>query len=434
MRKTDLIEEFKKRYSLSDTQWNTFLNEYENNELSIRDLAEKYKLNYNSLRYLFYTLGFVNSSKGKRIESVLELQKDLAKESGAEYNLVEELEKEIDSIVGKNRALVKSLNHSRDENNHLRKLVRKEDRVESFEEKILEDFSQKLSSLEIKKFEFTYKALPEPILERGTILLLGDAHFGDESKEEVCGNNFNYNIATQRLNYVLDTLLNYPNQSEILTVFELLDITKGLIHFGEYLSEGGITGTMLKVVEVYADVYEKLSPAYKKIEVFVTNSNHDRTTQKPTYRDKWDNFGVMLMKMVEMVLKAKNITNVEFNYTKKEYHLVNINGSNLLGFHGDTVRRYNPSNKSERTNLQSICYGLFKDNYNIAVSGHIHQSAMVSNEFGGYNIVNGSLGGNSEYGITNGYSSIEPCQTIMFINDKGKVQDLHFINLSHIQN
>ena len=433
MKKTNLITEFMKKNNMVDKTWNSFLVEYESNESTVKELSEKYNLNYNSLRYLFYSLGFVNNSKAKRMESVLELQKDLAREAGAEYNIVEELEKELDLVVNKNRALVRTVNITRDENNHLRKIARREDRVDTFEEKILEEFSQKLTSLEINKFEFNYKALPEPILEKGTVLLLGDAHFGDESKDEICGNNFNHNIATQRLNCVIDTLLNYPNQSEILTVFELLDMTKGLIHFSEYLSEEGITGTMLKVVEVYADVYEKLSPAYKKVEVFVTNSNHDRTTQKPTYRDKWDNFGIMLMKMVEMVLKAKKINNIEFNYTKNEYHLLEINGSNILGFHGDSVRRYSPSSKSERTNLQSICYGIFKDNYNIAVSGHTHQSAMVSNEFGGYNIVNGSLGGNSEYGITNGYSSIEPCQTIMFINDKGKVQDLHFINLSHIQ-
>ena len=190
---------------------------------------------------------------------------------------------------------------------------------------------------------------------------------------------------------------------------------------------------MLKIVQVYSDLYERISPLYKSIEVYVTNSNHDRTTQKPTSYMKWDNYGIMMMKMVDMLLKAKGVNNVNFNFTKNEYHLVEINGSNIMALHGDSIRSYKAYSKVERNHLQSICLGLFNKPYHIAVSGHTHQSMQVSNEFGGYNIVNGSLNGNSEYGITNGFSSIEPCQTIFFIDDKGKVKDLHFVNLSHIQ-
>ena len=434
MRKSDLIVEFQKRFDLPDIKWHKFLSEVESG-VPLKDICEKFTINYNATRYLFYSLSMDISSKAKRKSSILELHKELAKEQGQGYDLIEALEKELETVVDKNRKLNKAINNVRDENNNLRAMSRKVDRAESFTERLLEEFSAKISGLELKKLDITYKEFPtKPTQKYGTVVLLGDEHFGEISEQEVCGNIYNHNIATKRLNYVVDTLAQYQNQSEILTVFELLDVSKGQIHFGEYLSEAGLTGTMLKIVQVYADLYERVSPLYKGIEVYVTNSNHDRTTQKPTSYMKWDNYGIMMMKMVDMLLKAKGVNNVNFNFTKNEYHLVEINGSNIMALHGDSVRSYKAYSKVERNHLQSICLGMFNKPYHIAVSGHTHQSMQVSNEYGGYNIVNGSLNGNSEYGIANGFSSIEPCQTIFFIDGKGKVKDLHFVNLSHIQN
>ena len=433
MRKSDLIIEFQKRFALPDSKWNKFLLAVEDG-VPLKDICEKFQTNYNATRYLFYSLSMDLSSKAKRKQSVLELHKDIAKEMGEGYDIIQELETELTSVIDKNRKLNKSLTVTRDENNNLRRMARIEDRAKNLEESILEEFSNKIAGIELKKLDITYKEFPtKPTQKYGTVVLLGDSHWGEISEQEICGNNFNHNIATKRLNYVIDTLAQYQNQSEILTVFELLDISKGAIHNSEYHSENGLTGTMLKIVQVYADLYERVSPLYKSIEVYVTNSNHDRTTQKPTSYMKWDNYGIMMMKMVDILLKAKGVKNVNFNFTKNEYHLVEINGSNIIALHGDSVRSYKAYSKVERNHLQSICLGLFNKPYNIAVSGHTHQSMQVSNEYGGYNIVNGSLNGNSEYGSTNGFSSIEPCQTIFFIDDKGKVKDLHFVNLSHIQ-
>ena len=434
--KKELIKEFCDRFNLSEQQWNTFLKEYEDN-IPLRELSEKYKVNYNALRYLFYSLGFVNNSKASRIESVLSLQKELARENGQDYVITDEMEKELETVLNKNRQLVRSLTHARDENNSLRKMMRISDRKSNVEEKMLEEFEKALSEITFDKKVFLVSPQLEvktPKPKRGTVLVFGDEHLGQEDTIESCGNNYNHQIARKRLNYVIDTLLyKYPKQSEILTVFELLDINKGILHNSEFFSEKGITGTMLETVDIFSDVYERLSPYYNNIEVYVTNSNHDRTTQNVSTYMKWDNFGIMLYKMVEKVLKAKGIDNITFTYTKNEYHLVELNKANILVTHGDAFRKYNPTSKSDRANLQSICLGLFDKPYTHAVQGHTHQSLAVSNEYGGYNIVNGSLNGDSEYGVVSGYTSIEPCQTIFFVNDLGKIEDLHFVNLSHIQ-
>jgi hypothetical protein len=90
MKKSDLILEFQKRFQLSDIKWHKFLSEVESG-VPLKDICEKFQTNYNATRYLFYSLALDISSKAKRKNSVLELHKELARENGMGYDLIEEL-------------------------------------------------------------------------------------------------------------------------------------------------------------------------------------------------------------------------------------------------------------------------------------------------------------------------------------------------------
>jgi len=430
--KTKLIEEFKKRFNLNEEDWLGFLQEYQAKDSPLRTLCESYSIDYNAFRYIAYQLNFDNSTKSSRTESVLNLNKELSIEKGEDYSIEFELEKEVKGLIKKNRQLIRSVTNTRDENNQLRKMLRKEDRKLDFEDKIIEALESQIHSLSLTQYNINYEALVPPTQEYGNVLLMSDEHFGTTTETEVTGNTYNHNVAKKRMLYIVDKVLNSPIRSENLVIFELLDILKGIIHNSEYLSEEGVTGSMLKVVEVYTEVLDRLSPAYKHIDIFVTSSNHDRTTQKPTSVMKWDNFGIMLMKMLEMVIKAKGIKNITFHFTKKEYHLVNINGAEVLATHGDAIRGYQAHSKAQRNHVQSICLGLFKKPYKHMVSGHLHQSMAISNEYGGFNIVNGTLVGTEEYGTTNGFASIEAIQTFFNIDNDGDIDNINFINVTKI--
>jgi len=430
--KTKIIEEFKKRFELTSEDWNSFLQEYQEKDKPLRALCEDYEIDYNSFRYLAYQLNFDNSTKASRIESVLTLNKELLIEQGKDYDIEYELEKEVKSLVKKNRQLTRSITNTRDENNQLRKMLREEDRNLEFEDRIIEALESQIHSLPLTQLNINYEALVPPTQEYGNVLLLGDSHWGDTAEIEVTGNVYNHEVARNRMFYIVDKVLNSPIRSEKLVIFELLDVLKGIIHNSEYLSEEGITGSMLKVVEVYTEVLDRLSPAYKHIDLYVTNSNHDRTTQKPTSVMKWDNFGIMLMKMLEIVVKAKGINNITFHYTKCEHHLVNINGAEVFATHGDSIRSYQAYSKAQRNHAQSLCLGLFKKPYKHMISGHLHQSMAICNEYGGYNIVNGTLVGNTEYGITNGFANVEAVQTFFNINTEGDIDNINFINVSKV--
>jgi hypothetical protein len=105
---------------------------------------------------------------------------------------------------------------------------------------------------------------------------------------------------------------------------------------------------------------------------------------------KWDNFSIMAFKFLEKILFAKGINNVKFNYTTNEYHFINMNNCKILACHSDTLRSYSPTSQSERSKIQSICIGLFNQYYNHCITGHIHKANACMNEYGGYNISNGT--------------------------------------------
>ncbi len=426
------IEEFKSKYPQFELE--QFIEAYLEGD-SREVLSNRFNVGEMPLRMLAKSLG-LDWVKSKRHTSILEFRYNLGLEDNIlDVNLVKELEAENRNLVKENTKLYQSLTLVRDSNNVLRKHSRQEARESNLVEHMLDSFEKHLNSLEVinKPFIMNKYNYDTAILKDGLVLVLGDAHVGDTAKKEECGNNYNFEVIGRRLDYMFEKTINNPLQSRNLLVVELLDILRGLLHNSEYLSEGGITGAMLKVVELYSEIYVKLASYYENIDVVVTNSNHDRTTQWVTSHMKWDNFGIMLYKMIEMLLKAKGIDNVNFKYTMQEHHLININTADVFVTHADAIRSYKAYSQAERAKVQAICLGMFGKPYKHMICGHLHQSIAASNEYGGYNIVNGTLMGNSSYGVSNGFATIQPVQTIMFIDFKGDIEQLSFINLGHIQ-
>ena len=427
----DTIEKFKEKHS--GFNFEEFIQSYLDGE-SRSELCSRYNVSEMPLRGFLARLG-LEFPKSRRYSSYEELKYRLGIEGNInEVKLVKELEQDVDRLSNKNRKLYGALTLARDENSALRRESRKEVRNEDVVDTILSKFEQQILSMEkVIVPLLPFNIVSEEIPKEGLVLVLGDAHWGSSETKEECGSNYNFDVAERRLNYMVEKTLTNPLQSQDLKVIELLDITKGILHQSEYLSEGGITGAMLKIVEVYSEVYAKLSSKYNNIDVIVTNSNHDRTTQWVSSHMKWDNFGIMIYKMIEMLLKAKGVNNITFKYTMKEHHLININSANIFVTHADAIRSYKAHSQAERAKVQAICLGMFGTHYKHMICGHQHQSIAASNEYGGYNIVNGTLVGNSTYGVSNGFASLQPVQTILFIDDKGDIEQLSFINLSHIQ-
>lgn len=400
------------------------------------ELCSRYNVSEMPLRGFLARLG-LEFPKSRRYNSFKDFKYRISLENNiTDVNALVEVEKDVKLLAEDNRKLRKALVLARDSNNALRKEVRVEVRNEDVVEHLLEAFKQKIQEM---KF-----ITPEPIIipqdyfirkiqRKGLCAIISDVHAGDEVISEVTPyNNYNYEVMEKRMLKVANEIILFGKQSNELTMFHLLDDLKGLLHGGLYTSLDGVTTSMLKIVETYVKVYDVLIPYYDSINIYVTNSNHDRKTDKPTSTDKWDNFGIMLAKFLEMVLRAKGHNNVNFHYTKHDYHLVKINEANIFAFHGDSIRTFKPYNPTEISKAQDICLGMFKETFKHTINGHFHIGNVCANQYGGVSISNGTLVGNTEYGTSNGFRSIIPSQTIFFVNKEGNIEDTKLINLASI--
>ena len=428
----DTITNFSEKHS--GFNFEEFIQSYLDGESRL-ELCAKYNVSEMPLRGFLARIG-LEFPKSRRYSSWEQFKYRLGLESNInEVKLVKELEKDVDRLSSKNRKLYQSLVLSRDENTALRRESRREARSEDVVEHLIEAFKQKIESMEFPtlKLEIPRDYIGEQIQRKGLCAIFSDIHGGDEVISEVTPyNNYNYEIMEKRMLKVANEILLFDKQSNDLTMFHLLDDLKGLLHGGLYTSLDGVTTSMLKVVEAYVKVYNVLTPYYDNIDIYVTNSNHDRKTDKPTSVDKWDNFGIMLAKFLEMILKAKGHSNINFHYTKHDYHLVTINGANIFAFHGDSLRNFKPYSPTEVSKAQDICLGMFNKTFKHSINGHFHIGNVCANQYGGVSISNGTLVGNTEYGTSNGFRSIIPSQTIFFVNSEGNIEDTKLINLASI--
>lgn len=425
----NIIDEFKSKHNFN---FEVFIDDYLNG-MSRESLCKKHLVSEMPLRMFLQSLG-LSFPKSKRHSSFEGFKYRYGLEDNiSDVKLVKELEKDVEILSEKNRKLYHSLTLIRDENTALRKESRQEVRQENLYDSLIEAFKHKIDSMSFPPISLEQNLVDYEAPEQGLCGIFSDIHSGDCVESEVTPfNNYNYEIMEKRMLKVAEEIIWYPHQSKTLTMFHLLDDIKGLLHMGLYTSLDGVTTSMLKIVESYVKVYELLVQHYSGINIYVTNSNHDRKTDKPTSTDKWDNFGIMLAKFLEMILKAKGCNNINFYYTKHDYQLININGANILAFHGDSIRSFKPYSASEISKAQDICLGMFNTTFKHSVNGHFHIGNVCANQYGGVSISNGTLVGNTEYGTSNGFRSIIPSQTIFFVNEEGNIEDTKLINLSSI--
>ena len=424
------IKDFVEKYPHFDM--NKFLVHFENGYTTAQ-LVEEHNVTELPLRKFAYSLG-LEFSRLKRKCSVDEFKYRLSLEEGSDFKIITELELENSKLADKNRKLYQSLTLARDEATNLRRWAREEVRKEHLVDHLLSTFEKHLSSMDIQPVQIDkYDKENYKLPLQGLCVILSDEHIGNVVEEEkVPWNNYSYDIARKRLERVLTRVINYPKQSQELTIFNLLDTIQGMIHGAVPYSEDGLIGQIIAAVDIYVGLYEGIASQYSKINIVTVNDNHSRLSEKPSTQNKWDNLSIMLFKMVERILQAKGLNHFEFSFTKHDYQLVNINGANIFALHGDTIRSYRPESASEVAKAQDVCMGIFKEPFRHIISGHRHHHLVCDNQYGGVSIQNASLNGNTEYGMTSGYRPIQPSQTFFFVEEDGRIDSIEKVSVGDI--
>lgn len=366
--------------------------------------------------------------KNKRDICVKEHYAMLNEESLDEYT--EELEDENQMLFEKNQKLESTLIKTRLELNAKRKIQRDSVKAEVLEAKLLKSFEDSLRKPTMAKPSFNYSHNGFTESNDGLCIVLSDQHIGEIVGKDVVQNEYNYKVALKRLDLFLESVLTFPKQSKKINVMQCGDMLKGLIHGGMFTTEGSFIESISVAVDYNVYLYQILAEVYEEVNIYSITGNHDRVTEEPSNSNKSLDFTRLVDKMVAKQLNAFGVTNVNLFVTDTPYQLININTANVILFHGDTVRKYNPADANQRSLLQDLCIGTFKETYKHAVSGHTHSFSACHNQYGGMSIVNGTLVGSNAFGVSNGMRDIVPSQTIFYIDTDGELELIKAVKLS----
>ena len=337
-----------------------------------------------------------------------------------EDDLIIKLTQDLDYANKKLLSLNKSVIKYRDENNLLRRqerlLVREQNLIEKITTKILNNLGTiELKPIEINKDNYVPKGM--------NLIVLSDLHIGAKvDKEEVGDTNvYNYNIAIERINKVINSCVNLSKQSDNLTIAILGDIFDGAIHNNYLIADMPVTKAIAQFSKYMIFTLKALSKAYKNIKVEIISGNHDRLTDEPTIIHKNFDFAHLFYEIVKQGVNQVN--NLQVNYGFKGYHLIDLpNNKKCFAFHGDMNRSYSPCKESEVLKLMALCKQVYNVEPSLLLSGHIHRYMKTLLPNGGYAITLGSLLGTNQYSYTNGWLAAIPSQIVLFYNEFGELE------------
>lgn len=414
------------------------INQYERLE-SVFNIGKAIGRNHYEVQKVLLALQ-LRRKKKHRLDDVCTLRLQLSTTEDtkdlATHKVIKDMSDEINYLHNKLDSVEVAFQKSNFELKRLRKNAKDISTIETLESDVLEAFSDWVNNTHnvVQEKVFIPIKVQQPIPIDGLIAVYGDTHYGEVvSNKEVPSNEYCYTIAKARLEKFLDAILLYPTQSANIVLVDLKDTIKGVIHGGIYTSEGSFINSIMKAVELNVQLYSTLGSVYDKVTVVSTGSNHERTQDIIIADKKYLDYGRLIDNFVNLQLKALGVTNVEIITTDAGYNMFTINGANIVAFHGDTLRKYQPFDANQRALLQDVCMSEIGVPYRHAINGHGHQFIAAHNQYNGVSIQNGTLVGSNEYGLQSGFRAIQPTQTICFVEADGSIQDIKPVSLSNIE-
>jgi hypothetical protein len=287
-------------------------------------------------------------------------------------------------------------------------------------------------------------------LSRGHEFLLdiSDAHYGEVvDPEEALGIKYDTDIARRRIEYIRDATLKFKELAEAaypvpkITVAVLGDMISGIIH-----EELAVTNEVTMVEQandmahILFNVFQDFSDAFDAVDMIIIPGNHPRINKKPNHKQKFNSWEFLMGKMVQgfVTVAGGNQKGGAFNvYVPKGLFYVHpIFGYRIAFAHGDGVKSnsfagipfYGLRNQREAIQaLLSMTGNKRVDMYNL---GHFHQYVDWGGECDV--VINPSIKGGDEYGISTRLSAPEPQQLLMEWHPEHGRTSTHYLDLGHI--
>lgn len=206
---------------------------------------------------------------------------------------------------------------------------------------------------------------------RSWVLAFGDAHFGAELcikglYGEVI-NEYSPEIFYKRMDKLFSETLTIVKKNDIdeLYVFDLGDQIDGILRVGQLMKlRYGVVEATIKYADWLSSWLNELSK-YCRVNFRQTNGNHSELRmlgqKKGSFEE--DNMGKIIYEFVKTRLSDNPNVNISQNETG--FIFENIQGFNVLGYHG------------ESKNLESVMKDfekIYKEDIDILIAGHLHHS------------------------------------------------------------
>ena len=369
------------------------------------------------LRNIFAVLN-LRLKKKFRLHDVQILERKLSEDKGSySTELVDSLTTDLSLVQDELHKNSRTIQLLRDGNTLLRKTIRESHRDNVKGVDILSELKQQFSEVEQDTINM-YKVPAET--DGTTILVLSDLHFGEVVTPDVTNgfNEYNNDICIKRLQEVVQKVCTVSWRTDKLKVYLLGDLLHGGIYGGDLKGEVPIMEGIVSFAKNLSTLLIGLNTVFPEMEVIMLNGNHTRMndTQK-TYKKAYD-YEYILFNMLQLQ------SEIPMSYSLTSYATDDVEGHKLGLFHGDTVRSYNADANTGAYKIQNVIEALYNVKVQSLISGHTHKPKIVANQFGGLNIINGSLSGVGEFGLSSGFDTIYPSQTIARIDSEGQWQEI----------
>ncbi len=336
-----------------------------------------------------------------------------------------------DNLINKLCKLERSLIHARDENNSLRAMSRKQARQDVAVTNLLDIFETNVKKMKPKPLGLPVDLTKvKKYAKWGNVVGLSDWHIGEEvSPNEVNDSNeVNYKVFEKRIKRYIKKInsTNITRTSNVI-IADLGDNIRGIIHGGITDTEEGLMVSIIKAVELQALFIDAMLERYDYIDYKMVVGNHSRLDDQILSKKKYQDYSWLITKMLEKLYADED--RIQFDISDSGYHCVKVNGEYLALFHGDTIRNYKPENTPSMTHVHGIIIDLFGKSAKHYFSGHSHIAKNVQNRYFGQSIVSGTLVGNNEYGVQNGFGTINVSQCMFNIDTDGEIEEITHFNL-----
>lgn len=296
-------------------------------------------------------------------------------------------------------------------------------KAEIFEDRLISAVKPGILSLPAPKI---YSPKPRSVDHKTyeeAVLLVSDIHAGDDVSHEVTGGIAEYNIPRMcsRLQHLADTtsdwLVRHLQNHEFgkLHVWGLGDWVSGMIHDELiWASESTVIEWLGSVVLIMSQFLNDLSRFYP-ISFTGLPGNHGRIFPKKHYKNRYVNWDYIAYNMISLILSHND--RVKFDIPKSFWALKDVQDYKFVLMHGDDIKWWNNvpwyGIKRAYDSFQRLL--LRKKSspqvFQYMALAHFHQEFTTTNV-----IANGSVVGDSEFSIGQGYSEGSPSQTLFGVH------------------